>query len=122
MKQRLVGAALAVSLLLPACAESPQKAVYTIRGGYDASFLAPAAHYAKLPPCAAGQTATVAEPCGDPKVVTALRKADASAKAALDAAENVVRNNPQLDAATFVNAAEQAVKAAVSILTTYGIK
>jgi len=102
---------------LSACSQSPQASVFDLRAGYDATVLVPAATYAALPACpqAAGQ------PCADPSVVTQLRQADTAAKAALDAAETVVRQNSTLDAGAALSAAENAVTAVQTILTTYNI-
>lgn len=113
----------ALCLALAACGatqglkvESPAEHVFALRTGYVAAFLTPADAYASLPDCDANP-----QPCSDDDVVTALQKADLSAKAALDAAENVVRNHPTLDSAAFIAAAQQALDAGVSILTIYGI-
>lgn len=120
--------AAAVLLLLVACShsETPASIVFASRATYDATFLAPAANYRQLPICAAGEVATLAVPCADPMVVIQLQNADKAAKAALDAAENVVRvvlvANPKFDATAAIATAQQAVQAAVTIVTTYGIK
>ena len=120
---RLLPAMLLV--LLASCAvfqhQTPQSTVYALRGAYDATVLAPAAHYASLPRCAAGVSATVTAPCSDAAVVAQLQKADSAAKVALDAAESQVRNFPTIDATSAIAAAQAAINAATQILTLYAI-
>jgi hypothetical protein len=116
-----VAAAMSMAILaagLSACAQTPQGTVFDIRAAYDAAVLVPAANYASLPACpqASGQA------CADPSAVAQLRKADTAAKAALDAAEDVVRQNPTLDASAAISAAENAVTAVQTILATYNIQ
>lgn len=101
--------------------QSPQSIVYAARGSYDATVLAPAANYAKLPRCAAGSPATLAAPCSDTAVVAQLQKADAAAKIALDAAESQVRNFPTIDATSAIAAAQNAIAAASQILVLYSV-
>ena len=103
---------------LSACSQSPQANVFDLRAAYDATVLVPAAAYASLPSC----PQATAQACADLKVVTQLRQADAAATAALDAAETVVRQNPTLDASAAISAAESAITAVRTILTTYNIK
>lgn len=104
-----------VALLLASCQSAPRN-VYAARASYDASVLAPAAHYSQLPTCPAAPI------CKDPAVVVQLQKADQAALAALDAAEELVRNHPQVDATAAIDAANQAIAAAIKIITTYGVK
>jgi len=112
----LASVILAASLV--ACSQTPQASVFELRAGYDATVLVPAATYASLPACPQG----AGQPCADSSVVTQLRQADTAAKAALDAAETVVRRNPTLDASAALSAAENAVTAVRRILTTYNIQ
>lgn len=110
--------ALLLTLVVVACASnSPEATVFQIRASYDASVLAPAANYTKLPLCPQPNNV-----CKDPSVVTALQKADSAARATLDSAEEVVRNHKTLDASAAIDAAQQAVAAAIKIVTTYAIK
>lgn len=105
------------ALALAACAtQTPEKTVFELRATYDATVLAPAAHYAQLPTCP-----TAAPVCKQADAVTALQKADAAAATALDAAENLVRNNPKVDAHFAIAAATNAVSAVSAIITLYGI-
>lgn len=113
---------LLVCAVLSACATSPVKAVYEIRAGYDATVLAPAAHYRQLSICDEGQAATLASPCAERAAVIQLQKADKAAQATLDAAEDTVRNHPTFDASAAIAAARNAVDAAVKIIQTYGLK
>lgn len=112
--------------LLAGCAifqkQTPQSTVYAMRGAYDATVLAPAAHYASLSRCAAGVSATLAAPCSDGNVVAQLQKADAAAAIALDAAESQVRNFPTIDATSAIAAAQSAITAATQIIALYGVK
>lgn len=123
MKRCLMVAAL---LILASCAtlsnQTPQSTVYALRGLYDSTVLAPAAHYASLPRCASGVSATLAAPCSDANAVVQLQKADAAAAVALDAAESQVRNFPTIDATSAIAAAQAAINAATQILTIYAIK
>lgn len=105
------------ALTLASCAGSPQKDIFTIRSGYDAAFLAPAVHYAALPRCP-----TADNICSDAKVIVTLQKADAAAKATLDAAEDTIRNHPTLDATAAIAAATNAISAAEKIIIVYSIK
>jgi hypothetical protein len=109
---------LAAALPLAACAsKSADTQLYTIRAGYDATVLAPAVAYARLPRCSDMTPA----PCSRQEVVDEIRKADTSAAAALDAAEAVVRHHPDLDASAYIDAAQQAAGAVRKILITYDI-
>lgn len=109
----------AVALTLTACAgafNSPEKAVYQIRSGYT-TLLVAAVQYESLVRC----PETTEKLCSDPGVVDILRKADTTAEAALDAAEDTVRNHPEIDGEFAVAAAENAVEAFRTILTTYNL-
>jgi hypothetical protein len=112
----------AALLLVSACGAltggTPAADVFAMRAGYNAAFLAPAVAYNALPRCAEA----VPQPCSQQSVVSQLRKADAAAKAALDAAETVVRDAPGVDARTAINAAREAIGAAVAIVAIYGGK
>jgi hypothetical protein len=117
---------LTAGLALAACADKPPATdVFGIRAGYDAAVLVPMSAYAQLPPCAtapaAPPAAGAAPVCADPNVLAQLAKADTAAKAALDAAEDVVRNHPELDSAAAIAAATDAITAATTILATYNI-
>jgi hypothetical protein len=109
-----------LTLALSACAmppapKTPAQTIFDIRAAYDATVLAPAVAYNTLSRC----TETVPAPCSDPAAVTQIRKADAAAAAALDAAEDVVRHHPDLDASAAIAAACNAVAAAQQILAIY---
>jgi hypothetical protein len=101
--------------------QTPQSVVYAARGSYDATVLAPAAHYASLPRCAPNASATLSAPCSDAAVVAQLQKADHAAEIALDAAESQVRNFPTIDATAAIAAAQNAITAATQILTLYSV-
>lgn len=96
---------------------TPEKSVFTIRAGYDATVLVPAVAYESLPRCAEG----VAQPCSDTGVVEAIRAGDLAAKAALDSAETLVRNFPDSASDDAIQAAESAVEAVRKILLDHGI-
>lgn len=105
----------ALLFLLAACGSTPQQVVFEARSGYDAAILAPAANYNELPRCPA-------EPvCSEQSVVDSLRKADAAAKTALDAAEDVVRNHPDWDSDASIDAMKRAIDAVSQILKQYGV-
>jgi hypothetical protein len=107
--------ALTAALLLAACGSTPQQIVFEARSGYDAAILAPAANYNELPRCPA-------EPvCSEQSVVTSLRKADAAAKTALDAAEDAVRNHPDWDSEATIDAMQSAIEAVRQILLQYKV-
>lgn len=101
-----------------ACAGNgdPETVVFQTRTGYT-SLLVAAVQYESLPRC----PETTDKLCSDPGIVEILRKADDTAKAALDAAENTVRNHPEIDADFAVAAAQNAVEALRVILTTYNL-
>jgi len=105
-----------------AAAEVPsnaEKIVFDIRAGYDAVFLAPAAHYSHdLPKCGSPGAGAV---CADPKVVAQLKKADIAAHAALDAAEAIARGKQPGTFTKALAAANAAIGAAEKILADYGI-
>lgn len=105
----------------PAIPTDPASIVFTLRGTYDASFLAPAAHYRGLGLCAPGQVATLTAPCANVDVIVQLQKADNVAHAALDAAEDAVRNHPSTDASSLIADAQGFVNAAIVIVETYGV-
>ncbi len=116
---------LTAGLGLAACADTPATTVFEIRAGYDAAVLVPMSAYAQLPACPAAANAAPAAGqapvCADAGVLAQLAKADTAAKAAMDAAEDVVRNHPNLDSAAATAAANDAIAAASAILATYGI-
>lgn len=119
---RTLLAALLMSVVLSACSvpvapKTPAGIVFDIRAGYDASVLGPAAAYNSLPRCPVADRS----PCSDPEAIAQIRKADAAAAATLDAAEEVVRKHPDLDASAAITAARNAVTAAVKILAVYNI-
>jgi len=93
-----------------------QRAVYELRAGYDAAFLAPAANYRRLGLCAAGQTATLTNPCADRAVVRKLQIADQQAHAALDRLQAFAQAHPTLDDSAYIAAARDAIAQATSLL------
>ena len=109
--------AVALAAVLAACAQNPQANVFEIRAAYDATVLAPLVQYHALPPCPAASGV-----CKDSKVDQHLIQADAEAKTALDAAEDVVRNHPGTDPTALLNDAQIAVNAVKIILTQNGVK
>ncbi len=114
----LIGA-LTGALLLAACAGiTPNKAVFDARGAYDV-LLNGAAAYSTLPRCEEQNAPKI---CSKQAVVDQMRKADAAAKATLDAAEDTVRNHPDMNASAAIAAAQNAVTALSVIFDVYGIK
>lgn len=111
----------ATALLLACCTvfsgDNPQKAVFDARGAYGV-LLNGAASYSTLTRCEAPAAPVI---CSKQAVVDQMRKADIAAKATLDAAEDVVRNHPDMDADTAVAAATNAVAAFTTIFDTYHI-
>lgn len=123
MKRLLVISLLAVAPLFAGCAgqtgaQTPATVLYQARSLYDAAVLAPSAHYAQLPACPQPD----GQPCHQPEVLAELQKADYAAEVALDAAEEVVKNHPELDASAALDAAQSAIEAAQKIAGRYGIK
>lgn len=117
-----LGIASALGLAACAAPTTPQATVFDMRAAYDAAVLVPMVHYTALPACSATAPATLAAPCKNPAVVAQLIKADTSAEAAFDAAENLVRTNPTLDATSAIAAVTAAVNVAETIVSTYNIK
>ncbi len=117
IRSHILAAAIAIvgtaAGILAGCAQTatvtPAETLFSMRAGYDAAFLAPAASYNELPRCPAVAL------CSDPKVVAQLRAADASAKLLLDGAEALTRSGA-LTAQTAVAAAQAAIDAAEKVL------
>lgn len=116
---------LALCLALASCGalnvptpESPSETVYAARAAYGATFYSPFAQYASLPDC----DDTTETACSEDSVMHVLNDVNESAKATLDAAEAVVRADPNGDGSiSWAKAAEETVAAAVKILKQYGI-
>jgi len=100
---------------------------------YQQAVLAPLVQYHQLPACPAAlppnsnngaQSALAAAGvvCKDTTVDAQLIKADADAKAALDAAEDAVRNHPGTDPTSLIADAQNAANAVAAILANHGIK
>ena len=114
------GAAPAVALAaaVAACAgQSPSATVFETRAAYDATVLAPLVQYHALPQCP-----TTVGACRDAQVDRQLIQADADAKTALDAAEDLIRFHPGADPAALVADAQTAVAAVQTIMTNHGVK
>ena len=111
-----ITAATAASVVAACGAASPTATFFEIRADYDAVVLAPLVQYHLLPTCPA------ATPCKDASVDAQLIAADKDAKAALDAAEAVIRNNPTQDASILITDAETAIGAVQTILANHGLK
>ena len=110
--------AMALTAALAACAgQSPAATLFETRAAYDATVLAPLVRYHALPAC---PTATGV--CKEPDVDRQLILADADAKTALDAAEDVIRFHPGTDPASAVQEAQVAVAAIQTILIQHGVK
>lgn len=92
------------------------RGVYELRAGYDAAFLAPAAHYAQLPLCLTGHKFTAAAPCAQRSVVLKLQKADQAVNGALDRLQSFTAAHPTLDARAYIAAAQNAIIEAESLL------
>ncbi|MDQ0391129.1 hypothetical protein [Labrys monachus] len=131
MLSRLLGLALlALALPLGGCSivggiaagttnNISPKAVYTLRNGYDAAFLAPAANYAQLPRCAADAHFTTTAPCSEASVIRQLQKVDKVAQKALDDLQAFVIANPKLDASALFQAAQLAISNAETAIALY---
>ena len=110
--------AVALAAALAACTtQTPAAALFEARATYDATVLAPLVQYHALPPCPVASGA-----CKDVKVDQQLIQADADAKIALDAAQDVIVYHPGTDPTSLVNDAQQAVAAVQTILTQNGVK
>ena len=110
--------AMCLGLGLSACASKPPATVlFETRAAYDASVLAPLVQYHQLPACPAAAGVI----CKD-TIDAQLIKADADAKAALDAAEDAVRNHPGTDPTSLIADAQNAANAVAAILANHGIK
>ena len=110
---------LCLGLGLSACASKPPATVlFETRAAYDASVLAPLVQYHSLPACPAAAGVV----CKDTTVDAQLIKADADAKAALDAAEDAVRNHPGTDPTSLIADAQNAANGVAAILANHGIK
>jgi len=108
-----------LGLGLAACADKPPATVlFETRAAYDASVLAPLVQYHRLPACPAAAGVV----CKDTTVDAQLIKADADAKAALDAAEEAVRNHPGTDPTSLIADAQNTANAVAAILANHGIK
>lgn len=109
----------ALSLSLYACASSQSDrttAFFKAEAGYTAVLQA-ASQYVALPRCISGGTAI----CSDQKVVDAIRPAANSADATVQAAEDLIRNHPDLDSQFAIDAATAAISSLTKILGTYHI-
>lgn len=98
---------------------SPETTVFQAKLGYSAA-LGIAVRYNALPRCAPAAPVV----CSDQSVVLQLRKADAVAGAALDAAESTVRM-PGVNSSLALAAAKSAVesvKVLQTVISVYGIK
>lgn len=96
---------------------SPSNIVFMTRTGYDATVFAPFHAYAILPDCA-----THPQPCSKTDVIQNLDKLNKTALAALDAAEDTVTKHKEIDAQFAIAAANNAIKAIQTAMTTYGVK
>lgn len=108
------------ALFLAACTtpQSPAQAVFQAKTAHAVA-LRTAVAYRELPKCNPAP-----QPCHDPAVVAQLQKADKTADAALDAAENVVRTpgfGENVITST-IAAAQAALAAFTSITATLGGK
>lgn len=96
---------------------SPAQAVYAAKSAYAAA-LTVAVAYESQPRCSSTRPA----PCSSPEIVAQLRRADDTAKLALDAAEAAVRT-PAIGtdaAAKAAQAATSALQALQAVLTIAG--
>lgn len=117
--------AVLLSFILAACAgqpagpNAPSQAVYQIKSDYDAA-LQVAIAYAQLPRCG-----SVGNPplCSQAKVVVQLDQASQAAGAAIQAAENTVRDPNASDKwAVAASAARNALTALTAITATLQVK
>lgn len=115
-----------LAALLAACVTAPSgqsltpaQQVFQIQSDYDAA-LTVAVAYTNLPRCGAVGAPTV---CSQSKVITQLQQANAAALPLLTAAQNTVRApGAGANAATALNAAQQAVAALTAISSTLQVK
>lgn len=117
--------ALGAVLLLAACAstvpsQSPASRVFAIQADYTL-LVAAAAHYNELPRCERPDAPAL---CSKASAVAEIRKADAAAVAALQAAQDIVQRPgfDQVTASSAIATALRAVTALQAILATYGIR
>lgn len=115
MKHLLLG----VLLLCAACAGPSDTATsfYKAEAGYTAALQAAAA-YVGLPRCEAANAPKV---CSKQAVVDQIRPAANSAQATVLAAEDTIRNHPDIDASFAVAAAQNAAQALGVVLGQYSI-
>lgn len=113
----LISLLLALGLAACSAAPSPVAVVFEARSGYDAGPLNGMEAYSQIVRC----PQPAGTMCSQQSVVDSMRKGDASAKAALDAAEDTVRNQPTVDSSFVIAAMQNAIKAVVAIMTTYSI-
>lgn len=120
----LLAACAAVALAVAACASTeantPAQRVFAVKADYLTA-LQVAAGYERLPRCAAGQT--IVDACSDAGAVAEIRRADLDAKAALDAAEEAVRD-PRATGSSIglaLSAAERGVGVLRRILANRGL-
>lgn len=111
-RARLIGSLLfaaIVAAVVAACAGvTPQQKVFELTAVYNA-VLAPIVEYESLPRCAPDDEPTAV--CSKPDVVSAIRKADKAAFAALNGAQAVVRepSSSEGEVNFALNAAEEAI-------------
>lgn len=109
---------LLILLLLAACGTTtPVAGFYKAEAAYTAVLQA-AASYVALPRCVVNGPTI----CSQQPVVDRIRPAANSADAAIQAAEDTVRNNPTIDATFAIQAAQSAVQALSVILNQYNVK
>lgn len=94
-------------------------------GGIESSYgiaLSAAVAYRSLPLCKTGTIASATNVCAQRSIIVKLQTADATAEAAIVAANAFVAANPTLDATSVITAAQSALAGLQAIETTYGIK
>lgn len=105
-------------VVLCGCSSDPkdlQTTFFKAEAGYTAVLQA-ASQYVALPRCPEAKPI-----CSDQSVVDAIRPAANSADSTVQAAEDLIRNHPAIDAQFAVDAAQAAIKSLTAVLTTYHV-
>lgn len=118
--------AISLALILAACAGKPPIAIssavtlnslYTVEAGYGVA-LAAENTYKNLPLCKTGTTPSLTNICAKRSVIVRLQNADKQVVNAITIARDFIKNNPTLDASSYISTAQNALSALQSILNT----
>ena len=97
-----------------------QNEIDAVRSGYDAGFLAPAAHYRSLPLCLKGQT-FIKNQCRTHKLTVRLQAADDAVFNAFNDVQAMITSGNNSGASAAFQALKSAVQAAKDIITANNI-